>query len=228
VLTGVILAGGRNRRMGGSPKALQRIGGHTLLMLQLEEMAKLCSKIMIVTNDPELLRPAISSFQAAEVCWASDLYTNSGPLGGIHAACAAAESSVTHAALDSVDALLGVGKGAAPSGEVDTFLWIVGCDMPFISSQAATFMLEAAVQENAEAVVPYFTDKTHPLHAIYRRVPTAAAAEKLLTNASYRLMGMLDLLKVLPVNEAFFLERSLPLSFVTNVNTPEDFTKLSN
>lgn len=200
MLGGVILAGGRNRRMGGRPKALLHIGGQPLLLRQLKEMARLCSQITVVTNTPELLQPATDAFDQADLQWIPDIYEDCGPVGGIHAACT------------SVD---------------ETYLWIVGCDMPMISAQAARAMYEAALQSGADGVVPVIHGKDHPLHAIYRRSTIGAAAEKQLFIQSYKLMVMLESLFIVSFDEAFFQASETGIDFVTNINTPEDYANIN-
>jgi molybdopterin-guanine dinucleotide biosynthesis protein A len=196
MMSGVILAGGQNRRMGGSPKALLPIGDRPLIHVQLEEMAKLCMQIWVVTNTPELLEPAISKFRQAEVTLIPDTYPNTGPMGGIHAACQAA----------AVERL-----------------WIVGCDMPFLSSEAANAMLEQHIASEASALAPNLADKIHPLHAIYHRELTRAVAEQLLIQQNYKLMELLRKLNAQHANEAFFTNKGIDLNFVTNLNTIEDY-----
>lgn len=169
------------------------------MRIQLQEMSKLCKRITIVTHTPEILQPATSGIEYAELAWIADIYRNTGPLGGIHAACQAAS---------------------------EPYVWIVGCDMPFISSEAAGAMYEQCLHSGAQAIVPFFSEKTHPLYAIYKREAAADAAEKLLEQGSYKLMGLMDHLSVLPVNEPFFAERDLDTRFVTNVNTPDDYDKI--
>ncbi|MNI20853.1 putative molybdenum cofactor guanylyltransferase [compost metagenome] len=199
MLAGVILAGGHNRRMGGAPKALMPIGEHVLLKIQLQEMAKICSRITIVTNIAELLKQAVLPFDEAELLWISDTYKDTGPMGGIHAASSAVK---------------------------EPFLWVVGCDMPMISALAAAEMLALIHQHEADACVPSIGNKEHPLHAVYRRLVVAITSEERLSDGNYRLMGMLDAMNTLKAEAPFFMEKGLGVAFVTNINTPEDYDAL--
>lgn len=80
MLTGVILAGGKNRRMQGHPKALLPFGAEKLIVRQLRLMQPVCSELIVVTNDPKpflrLLEPEIRII--------TDFVPNGGPLGGMH------------------------------------------------------------------------------------------------------------------------------------------------
>lgn len=82
MLTGVILAGGENRRMGGSHKALLDFGGKTLIERQIAAMSTICTELIVVTNDPKLFLPVVDR----SVRIITDFYPGKGPLGGIHAA----------------------------------------------------------------------------------------------------------------------------------------------
>jgi molybdopterin-guanine dinucleotide biosynthesis protein A len=61
-----------------------------------------------------------------------------GPLGGMHAAFLAAAYA---------------------------YCWVVGCDMPFLSPEAALLMLSRIAEH--DAVVPVIKGKLHPLHGVY-------------------------------------------------------------
>jgi molybdenum cofactor guanylyltransferase len=198
MMTGVILAGGLNRRMGGKLKALLPIGGEPLLLRQLTEMALLCKQVLIVTNAPEMLSNTLATVSSVEVACIRDRYVQTGPLGGLHAACLAAEESL---------------------------LWVVGCDMPFISALAAKAMGERCMEAGTDAVVPVIEGHIHPLHGIYSR-QVGSHAEALLVLEEYRLMGLLERINWLAVEQNFFEERNITTQFATNLNTPEDYQKL--
>lgn len=87
MLTGVILAGGQNRRMGGKVKALLPIDGKMLIHYQIDEMKKICSEIIVVVNDPKpflrVLDPSIKII--------TDYIAGKGPLSGMHAALSLAK-----------------------------------------------------------------------------------------------------------------------------------------
>ena len=53
-VSGVILAGGKSRRMGGSPKALLPFGGRPLIEHIAETLRSVLPDCLVVTNSPEL------------------------------------------------------------------------------------------------------------------------------------------------------------------------------
>jgi molybdopterin-guanine dinucleotide biosynthesis protein A len=199
MMTGVILAGGLNRRMGGRHKALLPVQDQPLLLRQLTEMSRICNQMIVVSNEPEAFQSLIESNSAyMNVQWLSDLYVQKGPLSGIHAAAQAASQE---------------------------FMWIVGCDMPFISSEAADAMGRLCQDANVDAVIPVMDGKVHPLHGIYSRL-VGSEAEVLLKQEQYRLMGLLDHIDWLPAENVFFEKINLSVQFVTNVNTPDEYKSM--
>jgi molybdopterin-guanine dinucleotide biosynthesis protein A len=195
MMTGVILAGGQNRRMGGRHKALVPFRGFPLLAIQLREMALICKQILIVTNAPHLFEPIIAEFHLAKVSCIPDLMPGKGPLSGIHAACRAA---------------------------LTDRLWVVGCDMPFLSATAAEALNDLCVEKQSDAAIPVIREKIHPLHSIIdKRIVTIA--EELLELEKYKLMGLLERIHYEPADDAFFTDKKIGLAFTVNLNTPEEF-----
>jgi molybdopterin-guanine dinucleotide biosynthesis protein A len=77
-VAGVILAGGRNSRMGGRDKAFLRVGGETVLARTLALLRRCFAEVVVVSNTPE----KYAEF-AVEVI--GDELRGCGPLGGLHA-----------------------------------------------------------------------------------------------------------------------------------------------
>ncbi|HQR29368.1 MAG TPA: NTP transferase domain-containing protein, partial [Anaeromyxobacteraceae bacterium] len=51
--TGVVVAGGRARRMGGTPKGLLRLGGETLAARTVRLFRSLFGEVLVAAADPE-------------------------------------------------------------------------------------------------------------------------------------------------------------------------------
>lgn len=83
-VTGLVMAGGRSRRM-GMDKATVLLEGQTLLDRTVAKLQGLCSEIIVVGReaDPEG-RPGIK--------WISDVRPGCGPLGGLYSGLLAATS----------------------------------------------------------------------------------------------------------------------------------------
>lgn len=82
MLTGIILAGGTKRLIKGTVAELLPIAGTSILEKQIQQMRKLCSEIIIVTNEPKIYLEYVPK----SVRIITDFYTDRGPLGGLHAA----------------------------------------------------------------------------------------------------------------------------------------------
>ncbi|MEO8603738.1 MAG: molybdenum cofactor guanylyltransferase [bacterium] len=78
-VAGVILAGGRNSRMGGYDKAFLRVGGQTVFERTLDVMRRCFSHVLVVSNAPE-------KYVDFAVDVTRDELVGIGPLGGLHAA----------------------------------------------------------------------------------------------------------------------------------------------
>src|SRR5262245_57973855 len=83
-VSGVILAGGKSRRMGGSPKALLPFGGRPLIEQIAETLRSVLPDCLVVTNTPEL-------YTSLGLPMVGDVFPEGGSLGGIYSGLRAAE-----------------------------------------------------------------------------------------------------------------------------------------
>ncbi|MBD3917867.1 molybdenum cofactor guanylyltransferase [Paenibacillus sp. PR3] len=193
-LSGVILAGGQSRRMGGSPKALLTVHQETLIQRQIRILKQLCTEIILVTNEPKTYLPIVDS----EVRIITDYYAGQGPLAGMHA-----------------------GLSLAQHEDV----WVVGCDMPYLSIQAAMLMIGRKHDRGSDAVVPFIGEKHHPLHGIYdKRCADLIAA--MLDGGQRRVNAFLDQIAYETVNAWTFERWGIDTRFVFNMNTPQQYEQL--
>jgi len=126
----------------------------------------------------------------------ADIVPDCGPLGGLHAALTAA-------------------RGDA--------VFVVACDMPYITSAFARYLLDLAA--HADLVVPQTEDGYHPLCAVYTRACLGPVAQRL----ADRRLKLTDLVlelraRVVTVDEInLFGDRHRLLA---NVNTPAEHAGL--
>lgn len=131
----------------------------------------------------------------------TDYFPSKGPLSGMHAALSLARN---------------------PD------VWIVGCDMPFLSAEAAQSLLDLKKSIHCDAAVPVIDGRTHPLHGVYSK-NCADAISALLLSGEYRVMEMLRMIYWQEASESHFLDQGIDLRFVTNVNNPDEYeTALKN
>jgi molybdenum cofactor guanylyltransferase len=76
-ITGIILAGGKNSRM-GTNKAFLEIDGSRLIDKTINIYREIFPEIIIVTNDP------LSYIEFTDAAIVTDIYKGKGPLGGIY------------------------------------------------------------------------------------------------------------------------------------------------
>lgn len=86
-VSGIMVAGGRSRRLGEDKRKLRLWGpnGPTLLEHTLEVLQPICTELIVVLNDPE-------DWRHLPVRLVSDVYADAGALGGIYSGLAAATS----------------------------------------------------------------------------------------------------------------------------------------
>jgi molybdopterin-guanine dinucleotide biosynthesis protein A len=87
-MTSIILAGGKSLRLGQS-KALQSIGGKSLIQWVVDRLAILSTEIIIATAGGE----AIPCSSTARIKTVADIYPGKGPLVGIYSGLIASSSS---------------------------------------------------------------------------------------------------------------------------------------
>jgi molybdopterin-guanine dinucleotide biosynthesis protein A len=75
--TGVILAGGKSRRLDYRNKALLQIGDKTIIERVVDVLSKVTEKIILITNSPQ-------EFKFLKLPILGDIIPNSGPIGGIY------------------------------------------------------------------------------------------------------------------------------------------------
>lgn len=85
MFSGIILAGGKSRRMGES-KAFLEFRGKPLIRYPLDILASMCSEVLIVTKEPE-------QYGGLGARVITDLHADSGPMAGIYAGLSAGARS---------------------------------------------------------------------------------------------------------------------------------------
>lgn len=128
------MAGGRSNRLGRN-KLLEDIGGKTLIARVLDALGSLGSDIIVVTGaDQSLAQGSVPP----RVKIVSDVFPDSGPLGGIYTGLMAS---------DSFHSL------------------VVAGDMPFLNLPLLRYMLGCA--GDFDVVIPRVDGFIEPLHSIY-------------------------------------------------------------
>jgi molybdopterin-guanine dinucleotide biosynthesis protein A len=113
----------------------------------------------------------------------------------------------------------------------DAAVFVVACDMPFISEALLRYMLTLFEEQGArgnrgiDAVIPVFGGKTEPLFGIYTR-NVVKVMEGMLREGNTSLQAMFGNTEVLYIDEEAVRARDpLGRSFI-NINTMEDYKKI--
>lgn len=129
-----VLAGGKSKRLNGENKALLKVGEKSNLEKIIAFAEKYFSETIIISNHP-------SHYQEhTGVRIFKDIFTDIGPLGGIHSALKNA-------------------KGKA--------VFFFPCDMPFINTELVKKELEEFIKRKCDIIVPKIKKFYEPLHSIY-------------------------------------------------------------
>jgi len=189
-ISGVILAGGENKRFGGQPKSKSVIGGKTIISRIAGTIKDIFGEIIIVTNAPAEFK----EFNRFRII--SDLFQNTGPIGGLHAAMKTASNDA---------------------------VFVFGGDMPFLQKQLIINQINIFAKEKCDALVPQVNDFTEPLHSIYSLTILNKLEEYLTESGNYALR---EFLKRIDVKYMKLPDSDLTKRSFININYPSDLTSL--
>ena len=185
--TGVILAGGAASRFQGAPKGLEQVGGRRIIDRVADALRDVTDELLLIANTEAAVRwlPGVRV--------AADSIVNQGGLGGIHAALAAARTSVI----------------------------VVAWDMPFVPGSLLRQLRDLGA--DADAVVPESDSKRglEPLCAWYTQA-CLQPIEKRLADGDRRVIGFYEDIRLarLPAEEV--ARHGDPAVMFMNVNTPAE------
>lgn len=90
MLTGIILAGGRNDYVNGHHRSLLLHHNEPIILCQIKKMSQIADEVIIVTNTPRELLPHVPT----NIRIITDFYPNRGPIGGLHAGLSLARTEI--------------------------------------------------------------------------------------------------------------------------------------
>jgi molybdenum cofactor guanylyltransferase len=188
VASAAILAGGRASRFGGRDKGGLLVGGRSILDRQLAALRQVTDDILLVGGDPVHRR--------RDVRVVADRVPDSGPLGGLDAALAAAR---------------------------DDQLVVVACDMPFVTAPLFAHLL--AQTQDADAVVPRTERGYHPLCAVYTRACQVAVVRRV-AERRLKMLELFEDIRVHVVEQHAIDRFGDGERLMANVNTPDELHDL--
>ncbi len=199
-MSAAILVGGRARRMHGLDKSTLDVDGLPILERQLAVLRQLSDDLMIVTradaprDGATLPQGKSGPFARPGLRIVSDVISDAGPLGGIHAALVHAHAPVT---------------------------LVVACDMPFLSLEFLRHL--AARVEGVDVAVPRTPDGYHPLCAAYAQT-ARPFVERQLARGVLKVSALFSMdLRVAELGPAELAGFDPEGRMLSNVNTPHDY-----
>ena len=196
-----LLVGGKSSRM-GRDKSLLEINGEALIQRTANLLTPLVKQITLVISAVQSSNPEnknpYSDFKLPTV---TDRLSNAGPLGGITTALSTAQTA---------------------------WCVILACDMPFLTKEWLTFLLNEIAHSEAEspqqirAIIPETTRGLEPLCAIYRATcaPILAAA---LEQGVRKVTDAVSALNLKRITENEWRQFSPDGNLFGNLNTWQDY-----
>ena len=190
-ISGIILAGGHSTRM-GQDKTLMPIDAETLIMRTVKELSQAVDEIIIASNQK-------GKYNLPGTLEVPDIYTDMGPLGGIHAGLKAISYK---------------------------YAFVVAGDLPLFTAQLAKSLRES-IDENFEVIVPEANGNYEPLCAVYAQ-DCLRAIEKYLASGHRSVYGFCERTRLLKINIQGLVKKGQEeeIDLFYNLNTPEDYNNL--
>ncbi|MBT9130721.1 MAG: putative molybdenum cofactor guanylyltransferase [candidate division WS2 bacterium] len=156
VAAGVVLAGGKSKRM-GFPKELLTINGKRVISRILDVLKSFFEEILIVTNDKELFR------EFKEIKIVEDLVKGYGPLGGIYTGL----KTITK----QWGFFLAVDMPFLHNGLIKRILSLIEAeDSTFVGATTLKGShCNVSEKESVDCIVPCLNGGLEPLHALYSK-----------------------------------------------------------
>ncbi|MCI0869492.1 MAG: molybdenum cofactor guanylyltransferase [Chloroflexi bacterium] len=194
--SGIVLAGGRSRRLGRA-KALEPFQGEPLIRRVIDRLSRITDDLVFVVNDHEQASALPISSRDTDLTYeiVIDKYPDGGSLGGIYTGLLAASSQ---------------------------WAFVVACDMPFLNVELMRHML--SMRDGQDVVVPRTDGYPEPTHALYNK-SCLPFIEKRLKRDDLKIARFFDEIRVRFLEEAEVRGLDGDLLSFFNVNTQDDLDR---
>lgn len=200
-MTAIILAGGKNVRMGGRNKAFLKIGGKSFIEHQIERLQRVFKEVIISAKTPEV-------YSHLNLPIVTDIIPDKGPLGGIYSGLTKATSFFSFVIACDM-----------PFVNIEL--------IEFLKKQTFVGATGRSPLRNYDVVVPQSERGLEPLHAFYSKDCIEPIREQLNSNA----LKMADFLssvkaRVVTLGEVKHIENIY--NALVNLNTQEEYQTVVN
>lgn len=183
-VTGVVLAGGKNSRM-GLDKGLLVVQGKKIIERTIEAMKAEVDEIIIISNG--------NNYEYLGYKVYKDIVKNCGPMGGIFTALSYSKTEKN---------------------------FVVSCDMPFLSKELVSFIIENS--DDFEISIPQHGEKLEPLCAVYNK----SCRERFEVFLQRKELKLHDALRHFKVKQISVPETISARNCFENINTPTEYETL--
>ena len=184
-LTAFIVAGGKSTRM-GRDKAFLEVGGRTLLARALDSAGAVARDVRIAGDARKF---------AAFGPVVEDVYRESGPLGGIHAALVNSDTELN---------------------------LMLAVDLPFVQPKFLEYLILRARDRDAVVTVPRAGGGSQPLCAVYRR-SFAEVADRALRSGRNKIDALFAEVETQMLGEEELSQAGFSGEMFRNLNTPSEW-----
>ena len=232
-IAGIILAGGKNSRM-GMPKAFLEINGTRLIDKILAIYRTIFSEIIIVTNDP------LAYTEFTDVVIVTDIYKGKGALGGIYSGLFYASHQYSFVAACDMPFL---NKNfiiylISQAQQYDIIVPVLDdisyskaesarCDDSNDEAKRMISSGSAKVEETIDKVYPPKPARFQPLHAIYSK-NCLIPIKRLINADKLKITGFYKESRLLQISGEKIKQHNQDGRLFLNINTPEDLKQQQN
>lgn len=170
----------------GRDKAVLPWDTSDLLNTIIKKLGTVCDDLIVVSNNPRTIEP-----QGVRVV--ADIFSDMGPLGGIHA-------GLTHAR--------------------HPYAFLTACDMPYLVPAAVEYLFEQA--QGWDITIPCHGNYFEPLFCCYSR-NCLPSMELMLKSNRRRIVDLLAVTQYKTIDRENFRKFDAELKLFTNINTAQDY-----
>lgn len=171
-LVGIVLAGGRSSRFGGSDKLQVDLRGRPLFHHAVLAAATSCDEVIVVVAQDATGEPPLPTEAKVPVRVVRDVLADAGPLAGLVAGLEAARSEL---------------------------VLVVGGDQPDLTPALLHLLIDSIREADAAVLAEH--DRPRPLPAVLRRYPASEAARTHLASDQRSLRALIATLEPVIVPE---------------------------
>ncbi len=193
-INSILLAGGQNKRMNGTPKWELQFGHLTMLERSIVKLSTISKKIFVISGGDYTFE--IPKVEGTEIDLIYDKKPFLGPLNGIHTALMNSD---------------------------EKYNFIIAADMPFFSTKLVNYMKKIAENKYTDLVIPVWKEKLQPLHGLYATSLLPSIKMDLQQNKYSLIKWIQNQKNIYYIEEAELLAQDINEHTFFNMNFPMEY-----